>query len=131
MDEAIAAAEREANAASNKALAAQEQLVEWSEGEKSVIAHLKKIGAVIQSPELAAVTNGFIEQHKHVFEFTDENKFEYSALHEQYVELMEKTLLDLVKVLRRAQRRARRDPVLMYSRPSLCPRAHRTSTWSN
>jgi hypothetical protein len=104
MDEAIAAAEREANAAANKALAAQEQLVEWSEGEKTVIAQLKKIGAVIQTPELAAISNGFIHTHNHVFDFTDENKFEYSALHEQYVELMEKTLLDLCKVLRRAHR---------------------------
>ena len=97
MDAAIAAAERDAQLASNTAGSAAQQLVDWTEGEKSVIKNLEKLGAVIASDAFQQVNNAFVQQHRSVFEFTDENKFEYTALHEQYVELMEKTLVDLAK----------------------------------
>ncbi|KAG8464881.1 hypothetical protein KFE25_010249 [Diacronema lutheri] len=97
MDAAIAAAERDAQLASSKANTAAKQLVDWTEGEKSVIKNLKKLGAVIASDAFQQVNSAFVQQHRSVFEFTDENKFEYTALHEQYVELMEKTLVDLAK----------------------------------
>jgi hypothetical protein len=97
-DEAIKAAEREAELANKKAEAAATQLVEWSEGERAVIGSLKRMGKVVESPEFQTISNGFVEQNKHHFEFTDENKLEYTALHEQYVDLMEATLVDLAKV---------------------------------
>lgn len=97
MDDLIAIAEREAAAASQKAEGAAKYLQEWTQGERTVITNLKRMGTVISGAEFQQVTSAFVEQHRSVFEFTDENKFEYSALHEQYVELMEKTLIDLAK----------------------------------
>ncbi|KAJ1638820.1 hypothetical protein T492DRAFT_941147 [Pavlovales sp. CCMP2436] len=97
MDEAIAQAEREAAMASVKAGAAMAKLVEWTDGERAVIKSLKRMSVVIEGADFQQVTNGFVEQHRHVFEFTDENKFEYSTLHEQYVELMEATLVEMAK----------------------------------
>mgnify|MGYP003684679619 FL=1 len=95
MDSAIAAAERDAAAAALASSKAHEQLVVWTEGEKTVISQLQKIGKVIDSPEFAAVSSAFVQQHNDAFEFCDENKFEHTALHEQFVELMEKTILEL------------------------------------
>ncbi|KAJ1637757.1 hypothetical protein T492DRAFT_859439 [Pavlovales sp. CCMP2436] len=74
MDEAISRAEREATDAAGFANKAQEQLVEWTDGEKSVIAQLQKMAKVLESPAFVSVTNAFVEQHKSVFDFTDENK---------------------------------------------------------
>lgn len=68
MDDAIANAEREAQLASLKANGAAQQLVEWTQGEKTVIKNLKRIGAVISSPEFQAVNSAFVEQHRSVFE---------------------------------------------------------------
>jgi len=95
MDDAIARAEREAQDSERVAKYATENFRAWSEGERQVIDSLKRIGDVIKSDAFLEVSRKFVEQHKHVFEFTDENKLEYTALHEQYVELMEKTLVEM------------------------------------
>lgn len=83
MEEAIKAAERDAALAEANFKSAQNQLAEWTAEEKAVIKQLKGIGAVLESPAFAAVTNGFVQAHKHVFEYSEENKFEYSNLHEK------------------------------------------------
>lgn len=95
MDAAILQAERDAADASRKAEQAHDQLIEWTEGERKVIRSLKAIGHVLQGAEFARVSSGFVEQHKQAFTFEDENKLEYTALHEKYVELMEETIMRL------------------------------------
>lgn len=94
MDSAIREAEREAEMASKAAAAAATQLKAWSEGERAVISSLKRLGAAIAKPEFQAASAAFVASHKHVFCFTEENKLEYTTLHESYVELMEKTLIE-------------------------------------
>lgn len=58
---------------------------------------MKTIGKVIRSEDFLDVSQVFVEKHKHMFEFSDENKLEYTTLFEQYVELMENTLSSLAK----------------------------------
>lgn len=70
---------------------------EWTSEQQAVITELEKVGKIINAPEFQQVSAAFVEAHKHVFEFTDENKFEYSALHERYIELMEKALEEQAK----------------------------------
>jgi hypothetical protein len=91
---AIREAEREAELASKAAAAAATQLASWSEGERAVITSLKRLGAVISTPDFQAASAAFVATHKHIFTFIDENKLEYTTLHEAYVELMERTLID-------------------------------------
>lgn len=71
--------------------------VAYSESDHRTIAQLKRILEIVSEAAFTGVTTSFVQEHNHVFEFTDENKFVYSTLHEQYIELMEKTLLDFVQ----------------------------------
>lgn len=83
MEEAIRNAELEASRAAAAHAKAQSQLEEWTNEEKAVIKQLKSLQKVIDSPDFAAVTTNFVNEHKHVFDFAEENRFEYSVLHEQ------------------------------------------------
>ena len=97
MESAIREAEREAELASKAAASAATQLKAWSAGERAVISSLKRLGVAIAMPEFQAASVAFVSAHKHVFTFTDENKLEYTTLHEAYVELMEKTLIQCAR----------------------------------
>jgi hypothetical protein len=94
MDAAILNAERDAALAAAAAKGAQAKFVEWTTGERQVIDSLKRLGKVIESPAFIDVSKSFIKAHMHAFDFSDENRLEYTALHEKYVELMEKTLVE-------------------------------------
>jgi len=92
MDDAISRAEREATDASASAARARKQLREWTDGEKAVIRSLKRIGEIITSPDFVATSARFVDAHKDEFDFVEENRLEWTALHEQYVELMDQAI---------------------------------------
>mmetsp|Transcript_24674 Transcript_24674/g.67131 ORF Transcript_24674/g.67131 Transcript_24674/m.67131 type:complete len:395 (+) Transcript_24674:130-1314(+) len=97
MDAAIASAQRDAEAAAQAAAKATKQYIEWTEGEKAVIRALKRVGEIIASRDFLDVSEAFIEAHKMEFEFVDENRLEWTAIHEKYIVLVDETLTRLAK----------------------------------
>jgi len=92
VEEAAAKAAEEA-AAKAKVAAEEEAAAAKAAEEAAVGSVLMACRRLVLSPAFVALTSGFVRLHCRTFDDADENKLEYTALHAEYVELVEAELV--------------------------------------
>jgi len=60
------------------------------------VSALQSLGAGLESSSFNDWRKAFVQEHMHVFNFSEENKLEYTAIHNQYVEGLERHLESLL-----------------------------------